>query len=186
MEASARGVYTRAMIFDRWWREARKAAHRQRQRNRKYEELLGKARAVVYETDLARRNALAALDADFYFDAQTDNTLDILATEITVNKARGLGIPIPPRPSKYQMEDDEHDNAKENWTFNAVTGDVTLTEVGQFQLRQAIRKEETERLQHRMRFVSLVVNPLLAFVVALLGVLATVFAYLAGRHAGAR
>jgi hypothetical protein len=160
------------MLFDKLWRAQRQSRIRSEKILEQYEADLRQVRDTRFPTELERQNAISKIEADYGFATTTDDEFDVISTRITVKNARKLGIPLPPHPApEHQFE-----YGKDLWYFNEITGNTVLTEVGQFQVRQAIRKEQTERLQHRMRYVSLVGAPIVAFLSGLIGALVGYFA----------
>jgi ABC-type uncharacterized transport system involved in gliding motility auxiliary subunit len=93
-----------------------------------------------------------------------------LETEMLVDRARKLGIPVPPRPNVY----DERASENEFWEVNFRTGNCYLKEETELRLRREIRKEEVERLEHQMRWVSQVIIPIIGLIGALMGLISLV------------
>lgn len=166
------------MIFDKLWRAERKSRELDRQLREQFEPLLQKAHKATYENDNQRQNAIVSIQMEWDFEKEFNDTVDVVSTEITVRKARKLGIPLPPRPP----DPTDYDLTKDLWYTSGVTGNTVLTEIGQHQLRQAIRKEQQDRLQHRMRYVSVVAAPIVSFLLALIGLIGTLIGYIAVRR----
>jgi hypothetical protein len=162
-----RTYFQDVMLFDKLWWAYRTSRRRTEKREKEYEAKLEKARLATYKNDIDRHNAFSEIEGKYGFESMVDEEFDVISTRITIDKARKLGIPLPPKPSREHP----YEYGKDPWYFNEITGSTTLTELGLFQVREAIRKEQTERLQHRMRYLNLVAAPVVSFLSGLIGAL---------------
>jgi len=138
------------MIFDELWRK-------QWQRDRLQR---------LYDRDVKRalkRNDYKAAESireeAAHFLNEADEGLQFSNSQRLIDRARRLPIPLP----DY--------NDAQSWDNS--WGRRVLTRKGQADLLREIRKEETERLEHRMRWVKIVLIPIGTF---LIGVVSTYFA----------
>ena len=154
------------MIFDRlWWAE---------RRDRKKE---GKLKAIYQPKLEAAKKAgdhasYEEILSEWHFESQGDDRYETLKTDLLVKRARRLGIPVPFKPSW----DDPENNNWDYWDMNQNTGSYTLKAKAELDLRREIRKEELERLQYAMRWVSQVVIPLIGLIGSVMGLLALIHA----------
>lgn len=133
------------MMFELW-----RAQFRRNKLERAYNRDIKRA---TKEKDWKRAEQLREEAAHYLSEANDEiqffNSLNLL------KRARGLPIPIPDYSDEQSWEN--------NW------GRRMLTSKGQADLLREIRKEETERLEHRMRFVKIVVIPVGTFILGVLG-----------------
>lgn len=155
------------MIFDRlWWAERR---HKEKEARLKaqYQPKLEEAKRAKDQ------KAYAEILNEWYVESKLDDACEGLRSHKLVEKARKLGISIPAQPP---LDDNEALDTDENWNFNEYTGSLTLNEAAEFKLRRDIRKEEMEKLQHQMRWVSQVVIPLIGLLGTMMGLIALLHA----------
>jgi hypothetical protein len=149
------------MMFDRlWWAERRDA------------EALKKLRHKFKpQFDAAQTKGSEEVQADLrdYISAQNYiNEAECLRSKLIIRKAHRLGIAIPPNATGYEDNDD--------WNFNQATGDLTLSAEAALRLTREVRKEEMERLQHQMRWVSQAAIPVIGFIGSLMGLISLIHA----------
>jgi len=145
------------MILDRLWWAERRDAEALRELRQKFKTQIDAAQTKGWEERQA--------DLRDYISAQNYiNDAECLRTSILIKKARRLGIVIPPNATGH---DDNND-----WSFNQATGDLTLSAEAELRLTREIRKEEMERLQHRMRWV----NPIIGLIGSLMGLISLIHA----------
>jgi hypothetical protein len=135
------------MIFDQIWREEWKRDRLQRS----YDKDINKLVKVQKFKDAANLREEAA-----HFVNEADQDLDCLRSRRLVKKAIRLQIPRP------DFKDET------SWTQWGEYGYV-LTDKGYDELRSRIMKFQSERLEHRMRWVKLVLIPLGTFIIGILG-----------------
>jgi ABC-type uncharacterized transport system involved in gliding motility auxiliary subunit len=148
------------MIFDKVWWAWRKSDKRHKRVQRHYKPFFEAARK---ESDEKYQEVLSQ------FTAEADLIPDprALIAKRLISRARNLGIPTP---SEYP----NNDGFDERWNFNQANGELTLTEEAELTLRREIRREEHERLQHRMRWVSLVIVPIIGLIGAIMGLISLI------------
>jgi biopolymer transport protein ExbB/TolQ len=149
------------MIFDRLWRAERKDAKALKELRQKYKPELDAAEKKGWEDQQGELSA-------YRFETDLINGAECLRTELLVKKARRLGVAVPPHPPRYEEND--------SWNFNRSTGDQTLSTEAESRLTREIRKEEIERLQHQMRWVSQVAIPVIGLIGSLMGLISLIHA----------
>lgn len=149
------------MRFDSlWWAERRDDKAR--------EKLRQKFKPEIDAAEKKGSEELRADLADYIFAQNQINEAERLRTRILIKKAHRLGIAIPPNATGYEDNDD--------WNFNQATGDSTLTRSAELRLAREVRKEEMERLQHQMRWVSQVAIPIIGLVDSFMGLISLIYA----------
>jgi hypothetical protein len=149
------------MMFDRlWWAERRDDKAR--------EKLRQKFKPEIDATEKKGWEEQRADLADYIFAQNQISEAERLRTRILIKKAHRLGVAIPPNATGYEDNDD--------WNFNQATGDSTLTRSAELKLAREVRKEEMERLQHQMRWVSQVAIPIIGLVGSLMGLISLIHA----------
>jgi hypothetical protein len=147
------------MMFYRLWRAERRDDRAHEKLRQKFE--LNAAEKLEPEERQAQLSS--------YISAQNQiNEAECLRTHLLVKKARRLGVAVPPSASGYEGNDD--------WNFNEATGDFTLRRETELRLMREVRKEEMERLQHRMRWVSQVAIPIIGLIGSLMGLISLIHA----------
>ncbi len=149
------------MIFDRLWRAERRDEKALKKLRQKFQPEIDAVKNKEWEE--------ARFDLADYILAQSQiNEADRLRTRILIKKARRLGVAIPPDATGYEDNDD--------WNFNQATGYSTLTRSAELRLAREIRKEEMDRLQHQMRWVSQVAIPIIGLIGSLMGLISLIHA----------
>lgn len=146
------------MIFARW-RIERRAKRERAALKAKYRPLIEAAKKAK------DRNQLAEVDNNYYNDLLEIDEDHVFRTDHLVRRAHRLDIPVPPQ---YESGTEQF-NEDDNWYFNQMTGNSTLTTKAWRELVEAIRKEEMARLEHQMRWVSHVIAPVLGLLIGLTG-----------------
>jgi hypothetical protein len=148
------------MIFDALWRAERSA---NKKRKKLHETLDPKIQTAKKEK---KENEYQSLLSEYFMESDLIRDIpDSMRTERLVRRATKLGIPIPPQPSYKNLDEDEH------WEANPVTGSFYLQEKAFSELTRAIRKDEIERLEYQMRWVSRVVIPLTGLIGTIMGLI---------------
>jgi hypothetical protein len=145
------------MIFDQIWRAERAEKSETRIRNF-YHPKLEAAKKANDEKEYQ------SLLASMYFEHDINEHAEVLRTVQLERRARRLGIEIPPKPGP-----NVDDNAK--WFYNNVTGEFTFAPKGELEITREIRKEEIERLQFKMRWVSQIVIPITGLIGTIIGLI---------------
>jgi len=152
------------VIFDQLWRTKRREKEIDKRLREQYHPLLEAAKKTKDQ------NQYQMVLGEFLAQRDLNDEAEHLETEMLVKRARKLGIPVPPRPYVY----DDHASENEFWEVNFMTGNCYLKEETELRLRREIRKEEVERLEHQMRWVSQVVIPIIGLIGALMGLISLV------------
>jgi hypothetical protein len=160
------------MFSLRLWSAERKQLKESKRIREKYHPLLDAAKK---RND---QNAYQSALAEMRFESDDNDGADILRTHIYISRARKLSLPIPVRLDRDHADFD----SDENWEENPMNGEVYLTDKGLLEIGRAIRKEEMERLEHTMRWVTRVVLPLIGLFVSLSGLIGTTVGYIAVKH----
>jgi hypothetical protein len=149
------------MILDRlWWAERRDA--------KALKELRDKYKSALEAAEKLEEEERQATLSDYFFERDLIEDAECLRTDLLVKKARRLGIAVPASPPRYE------DN--EDWNCNRTTESCTLTREAELRLVREIRKEEMERLQHQMRWVSQVVIPIIGLLGTFMGLYSLIHA----------
>jgi len=127
------------MIFDELWR---KQWHRDKLQ-RFYDKEIGKLAKAKDHREAEELRQEAA-----HYVHEADQDLDFMRSWMLIKRARRLQVPLPPYSDKQAWHD--------FW------GRISLTPKAYDDLRNAIRKEEGQRLEHRMRWVKEVIIPILS------------------------
>ena len=109
----------------------------------------------------------SALSA-FMSEIQFIDEPELIRTERLLRRARKLGILIPSKPG---FDSPERDNDP-YWDFNQSNGNWFLSDGAELELGQRVRKEESERFEHRWRRVTRFAVPIGSLMVGLAGILA--------------
>jgi hypothetical protein len=149
------------MMFDDLWRAERRERKRAKELRDEYYPLLDAAKKAK---DSARYQEVLG---EFHACMDLNDEGTRMRTELLVHRARRLGIPVPPRP----VADSDEVFENESWEVNTTTWNFYLKDEAELKLRREIRKEEVERLQHQMRWVSQVIIPLIGLIGALMGLI---------------
>jgi hypothetical protein len=146
------------MIFDALWRAERTAT---KKRKKLHETLDPKIQTANKEK---KGHEYESLLSEYFMESNIIRDMpDSMRTERLVRRARKLGISVPPQPSHENLDEDEY------WEANPVSGSFYLTEKAFSELTRAIRKEEIERLEYQMRWVSRVFAPIVGLAIGLIG-----------------
>lgn len=151
------------MIFDELWRAERRTKKKAKRIKETYLPLL---EAAKKEDEEKYQSTLA----DFFFESDLNDEAASLRTDRLVKRARKLGIPIPAKPNPWAT--DPVNNV--SWEFNSTTGNFYLSDKAELELTREVRKEELERLQHQMRWVSQVIIPLIGLIGAIMGLISLI------------
>jgi len=162
------------MIFDELWRAERKAIKEDERLSKLYKPALREAKKKNDQREFE------ALEGDYQRALRFNNGPEVIRTTRLVRRARNLGIILPTKPDWQPPS--YHDN--EHWLFNVMHGGYILTEKAEFDLRQVIRKEESEQLEHRMRYISRIIIPLTGLLATITGLIGTLIGYFAVHHSG--
>lgn len=160
------------MIFDELWRAERYAKKENERLSQIWEPALRAARKKHDQREVDQ------IMADYALGRRFNNGPEVIRTTQLVKRARNLGIILPPKPD--WTPPNYHDN--ENWLFNIMKGGYVLTDAAEFELRQKVRKEENEILDHKMRYISRVVVPVIGLLGALTGLIGTLIGYYFAMH----
>jgi hypothetical protein len=155
------------MIFDERWRAE---CHAKRENERLSTVFEPAMKAAKKKND---QREVEQLSADYSLARRLNNGPEIIRTARLVKRARNLGIILPPLPD--WKAPNFHDN--ENWLFNIMKGGYVLTDAAEFELRQKVRKEENERLDHKMRYISRVVILVIGLLGAVTGLVGTLLGF---------
>ena len=143
-------------MFDLWRAERRARKERDRLRAH-YRLLIAQARAAK---DSAR---VQELEHEHYTDDLQVDEDHVLRTNLLVQRARRLGVPVPPRQEPWTPQFDQDGN----WYFNQMNGNFTLTDKARRSIIAEIRHEEDERFKGWVRWVNQVILPVLSLLIAL-------------------
>jgi hypothetical protein len=160
------------MIFDELWRAERHA----KKENEKLSQVFEPAHKAAKKKNDQRE--VEQLLVDYSLARRLNNGPEVIRTTRLVKRARNLGIILPSLPD--WKPPNFHDN--ENWIFNIMKGGYVLTDAAEFELRQKVRKEENERLDHKMRYISRVVVPVIGLLGAITGLIGTLIGYYLAVH----
>ena len=149
------------MIFDQLWRAERRDARARKKLLEKFQPLLDAA------AKQGQKGHYAVL-ADYSNKSNMINEAEHLESALLVQKARRLGVALPPFPKGIEDNDD--------WIQNLVKCSLSLRRASKLNLMKEVRKEEMERLQHQMRWVSQVVIPIIGLIGALMGLISLIHA----------
>ncbi len=152
------------MIFDELWRAERKAKKARKRLREHYDPLLEAAKKEKNDEKHERIFYDLKLELDLIDEPES------IRTNRLVKRAKKLGIPFPPRPNPHAQDADDN----EFWEMNRSTGEMYLSDKGEFELTRECRKEETESLEHKMRLVNQVAIPLTGLIGAIMGLIALV------------
>src|ERR1700730_5300569 len=141
------------MIFDQLWRAERRDARARKKLLEKFQPLLDAA------AKQGQKGHYAVL-ADYSNKSNMINEAEHLESALLVQKARRLVVALPPFPKGIEDNDD--------WIQNLVKCSLSLRRASKLNLMKEVRKEEMERLQNQMRWVSQVVMPIISLIGSLM------------------
>jgi hypothetical protein len=152
------------MIFDELWRAERKARKARKRLREQYHPLLDAAKKEK------NQEKYGGLVSEYLFQLDLSDEPETIRTNRLVKRAKKLGIPFPPPPNPHSQDADDN----EFWEMNRSTGEMYLSDKGEFELTRECRKEELESLDHKMRLVNQIAIPLTGLIGAIMGLIALV------------
>jgi len=154
------------MIFDELWRGERRARRTRKQIEAEYKPQIEAAKQRHDESEHGR------LVSGYLSELDCNDEPDVIRTERLVRRARKLGLPIPPKP---HIDGDALAKNKA-WVLNQYSGNFTLSDEAGLELTRAVRREEKERLEHQMRWVTGVVLPIIGLIGTLMAAISLIHA----------
>ncbi|HTZ72310.1 MAG TPA: hypothetical protein VMB47_00185 [Candidatus Aquilonibacter sp.] len=154
------------MLFDNLWRAERRQAKRSVQLKKKFKPLIESAKRNK-DAELAQE-----LEEEWWTESKLNDDADDMRSRVLIKEARKLGIEVPTKPSFSALSD--YDDEK--WYLNDATGNCFLTDKAYADLFRHVRKEKSDLLDYRMRYVTRVVVPVTGLIGTIMGLISLIYA----------